>query len=154
MKLKHLLLTTSLCAMVAAPGWAKSRNFSEIDQNKDGALSLEELEAAFSARGASAIMKRSDLNGDGLITPSEIQVSQDDEHDDDENDDEDDDENDDDENDDERDDHEDDEHDERDDDERDDDRDDDERDRDDESSDRDDRDDRDDGEGGGDESDD
>ncbi|UWP94633.1 EF-hand domain-containing protein [Aliiroseovarius crassostreae] len=158
MKLKHLLLTTSLCAMVAAPGWAKSRNFSEIDQNKDGALSLEELEAAFSARGARAIMKRSDLNGDGLITPSEIQVSQDDEHDDDENDDEDDDENDDenddDENDDERDDHEDDEHDERDDDERDDDRDDDERDRDDESSDRDDRDDRDDGEGGGDESDD
>ena len=101
MKLSHLLLTTSLCAVAAGPLMAQSRTFSSIDTNGDRQLSLEELENAFGRRGAKGIINRSDLDGDGLVSASEIQVSQDDERDDDESDDDerDDDERDDDEND-------------------------------------------------------
>ena len=124
MKLSHLLLTTSLCAVAAGPVLAQSRTFSSIDTNRDDRLSISELEAAFGKRGADRIMSRSDLDGDGLVSASEVQVSQDDERDDERDDDERDDERDDDERDDESDDDE--RDDERDDDERDDERDDDE----------------------------
>ena len=46
MKLSHLLLTTSLCAVAAGPVLAQSRTFSSVDTNGDGQLSIEELEAA------------------------------------------------------------------------------------------------------------
>ena len=82
MKLSQLLLTTSLCALAAGPALAQARSFSSIDANGDRQLSLSELEAAFGQRGASRIMSRSDLDGDGLVTAPEIQVSQDDERDD------------------------------------------------------------------------
>ena len=83
MKLSHLLLTTSLCAVAAGPVLAQARTFSSIDANNDRQLSVSELEAAFGQRGASRIMSRSDLDGDGLVSAPEIQVSQDDERDDD-----------------------------------------------------------------------
>ena len=87
MKLSHLLLTTSLCAVAAGPLFAQSRSFSSIDTNGDRQLSFAELEDAFGRRGARGIINRSDLDGDGLVSASEIQVSQDDERDDDESDD-------------------------------------------------------------------
>ncbi len=87
MKLSHLLVTTSLCAIAAGPLMAQSRTFSSIDTNGDQQLSFEELEDAFGRRGARSIISQSDLDGDGLVSASEIQVSQDDERDDDESDD-------------------------------------------------------------------
>ena len=87
MKLSHLLLTTSLCAVAAGPLMAQSRTFSSIDTNGDRQLSFEELEDAFGRRGARGIIGRSDLDGDGFVSAPEIQVSQDDERDDDESDD-------------------------------------------------------------------
>ena len=39
MKLSQLLLTTSLCAVVAMPAFAQSRSFSDVDRNNDGVLS-------------------------------------------------------------------------------------------------------------------
>jgi len=88
MKLSHLLLTTSLCAVAAMPAFAQARSFSEVDQNDDGFLSEVELVAAFGASGASSIILRSDMDEDGSVSIAEIKIS----HDDDESDDEDDDE--------------------------------------------------------------
>lgn len=92
---KHLMMTTSVCALVAAPALAQSRSFSDVDKNNDGLLSQAELRSAFGRRGGDAILSRSDLNGDGMVSAAEIQISRDDENedrDDDESDDRDDDE--------------------------------------------------------------
>ena len=83
MKLSHLLLTTSLCAVAAVPAMAQSRTFSSIDANGDGQLSLAELEAVFGRQGAGNILNRSDLDRNGFVSASEIKIS----HDDDSNDD-------------------------------------------------------------------
>ena len=87
MKLSHLLMTTSLCAVVAIPAVAQQRTFGQVDTNDDGELSLSELEAAFGVEPAAAFMRQSDLDGSGSVSVAEIQLSQDDESDDDESDD-------------------------------------------------------------------
>ena len=78
MKLSQLLLTTSLCAVVAMPAFAQSRSFSDVDRNNDGVLSEEELETAFGANGAFLFLKENDSDGDGYVSVAEIQLSQDD----------------------------------------------------------------------------
>ena len=98
MKLSQLLLTTSICAVVAMPAFAQAKSFAEVDTNNDGELSEAELLAAFGEAGKNNIMARNDRDGNGVVTVAEIKISQDDEDDeDDENDDEDDDDEDDDE---------------------------------------------------------
>ena len=87
MKLSHLLLTTSLCAVAAVPAMAQSRTFSSIDANGDGQLSLAELEAVFGRQGAGNILNRSDLDRNGFVSASEIKISHDDDSNDDESDD-------------------------------------------------------------------
>jgi hypothetical protein len=86
MKLSHLLMTTSLCAVVAMPALAQSRTFSEVDTNGDGRLSQTELESAFDAAGATAFLNQNDRDGSGSVSIAEIQISQDDESDDDDDD--------------------------------------------------------------------
>jgi hypothetical protein len=81
MKLSHLLMTTSLCAVVAMPAAAQARTFSEVDSNRDGQLSQSELETAFGAAGANSFLKRNDRDGNGTVSVAEIQISQDDESD-------------------------------------------------------------------------
>ena len=78
MKLSQLLLTTSLCAVVAMPAFAQSRSFSDVDRNNDGVLSEEELETAFGANGAFLFLKENDSDGDGYVSVAEIRLSQDD----------------------------------------------------------------------------
>ena len=97
MKLGKLLLTTSLCASMAAPAFAQGRPFNEIDSDSDGFLTEAELADAFGDRGALRIISRSDSDGDGMLTRDEIRSSDDEDDEDDEDDDEDDDESDDDE---------------------------------------------------------
>ncbi|WP_425050317.1 hypothetical protein [Psychromarinibacter sp. S121] len=87
MKLSHLLLTTSLCAVAAVPAMAQSRTFSSVDANGDGQLSRAELEAAFGRQGAGNILRRSDRDRNGFVSASEIQMSHDDDSNDDESDD-------------------------------------------------------------------
>ena len=87
MKLSQLLLTTSLCAVVAMPAFAQSRSFSDVDRNNDGVLSEEELETAFGANGAFLFLKENDSDGDGYVSVAEIRLSQDDDESSDESDD-------------------------------------------------------------------
>ena len=100
MTLNRLLLTTSLCAVVALPA-AAQQTFDAVDTDGNGSLNFSELEAVFGSEGASRILSRIDDNKDGFVTLDEARNSQDDEDDeddddeDDEDDDEDDDENDD-----------------------------------------------------------
>ena len=93
MKLSQLLLTTSICAVVAMPAFAQAKSFAEVDRNNDGKLSEEELFKAFGEAGKNNIMARYDLDKNGVVTVAEIKIYQDDEDDDeDDEDDEDDDE--------------------------------------------------------------
>ena len=86
MKLSQLLLTTSICAVVAMPAFAQARSFADVDTDGNGELSLEELKEAFGNAGANSILVRNDRDGDGAVTVAEIKISQDDEDDDDEDD--------------------------------------------------------------------
>lgn len=69
--MKSTLLMAGIVAgftMVAADASAQSvPDFATLDTNSDGALSLEELQAAGSARFAS-----SDTDGDGLLSEAEL----------------------------------------------------------------------------------
>jgi hypothetical protein len=79
MKLSQLLLTTSLCAMIAMPAFAQStRTFNEVDTDLDGELSQIELETAFGANGSALFLNQNDRDGDGNVSVAEIQMSQDD----------------------------------------------------------------------------
>ena len=88
MKLSQLLLTTSLCAVVALPASAQPRTFASIDTDRDGNLSMKELTDAFGTAGAQSFLAYADRDGSGSVSVAEAQISQDDE--DDEDDDEDD----------------------------------------------------------------
>ncbi|SMX24699.1 EF hand [Boseongicola aestuarii] len=90
MKLSQLLLTTSICAVVAMPAFAQARSFADVDTDGNGELSLEELKEAFGNAGANSILVRNDRDGDGAVTVAEIKISKDDEDDDDEDDEDDD----------------------------------------------------------------
>ena len=96
MKLSQLLLTTSLCAVVSMPAFAKSLSFSVIDRDSDGVLSLEELEFAFGEDDALLLFSKNDGNGDKSISADEVRLSQDEDDNDDDDDDNDDDDSDDD----------------------------------------------------------
>ena len=136
---KTLLVLTTALVVVGTNATAQTVRFNDIDQNRDGVLSLAELQAQFGNDGASRYLRDADRDGDGNVTLREARRGgddsddrdddderDDDERDDDErDDDEDDDERDDERDDDERDDDEDDERDDDEDDERDDDEDDD-----------------------------
>ena len=86
MKLSQLLLTTSICAVVAMPAFAQAKSFAEVDTNNDGELSEAELLAAFGEAGKNNIMARNDRDGNGVVTVAEIKISQDDEDDEDDED--------------------------------------------------------------------
>ena len=83
MKLSQLLLTTSLCALIAVPAFAQTLTFSDVDTNRDGHLSQSELEAAFGVDGSALFLSRNDRDGDGNVSVAEIQTSQDDDRNDD-----------------------------------------------------------------------
>lgn len=95
MKLSHLLLTSSLCAVATMPAYAQGRAFSDIDTDGNGSLSLAELVEVFGANAAEDIILRADRDEDGELTRLEVRASfsddeEDDEEDDDEEDEEDD----------------------------------------------------------------
>ena len=77
MKFPHLLMTTSLCAAVATagPASAQGRNFSEIDANGNGSLSMSELASVFGERSAERIASRADRNSDGELSRTEVRAS-------------------------------------------------------------------------------
>jgi len=52
-----------------------SKSFTQIDLDRNGVLSAEELRLAFGSRWR-AMFKRLDRNGDGRVTPDEVQFSQ------------------------------------------------------------------------------
>ncbi|WP_170844791.1 EF-hand domain-containing protein [Aliiruegeria lutimaris] len=88
MTISKLLLSTSVLAVMALPALAQERTFRSIDTNQNGVLERGELEEAFGSSGASKVLSRSDSDGDGKVTRSELrQSSDDDESDDDEDDD-------------------------------------------------------------------
>ena len=88
MKMSHLLLTSSLCAVATAPAFAQSRAFSDIDTDGNGTLTVAELVEVFGASTAEEIILRADRDDDGELTRLEIRASfSDDEEDDDEEDD-------------------------------------------------------------------
>jgi len=91
MKLSQLLLTTSLCAVVSMPAFAKSLSFSAIDTNSDRVLSKDELVAAYGVDDALLLLSKNDGNGDKSISADEVRLSQDDDDNDDDDDDDDDD---------------------------------------------------------------
>ncbi|NNK77810.1 MAG: hypothetical protein HKP40_03770 [Litoreibacter sp.] len=88
MKLSHLLLTSSLCAVVSAPAIAESRSFSAVDTDGNGNLTLGELIEVFGESTAEDIIARADRDEDGELTRAEVRASfsNDDEEDDDEED--------------------------------------------------------------------
>lgn len=84
--MKKILITTSLCTVLALPGQAQQVTFGSIDTNNDGQLSREELEGVFGTEGADNVLGNQDKNKDGFITVDEA-VSGDDEDDDEDDDD-------------------------------------------------------------------
>ncbi|WP_341213737.1 EF-hand domain-containing protein [uncultured Limimaricola sp.] len=52
-----------------------SKSFTQIDLDRNGVLSAEELRLAFGSRWQ-AMLKRLDRDGDGHLTPDEVQLSQ------------------------------------------------------------------------------
>jgi hypothetical protein len=86
MKLSQLLLTTSLCALIAVPAFAQSLTFNDVDTDSDGHLSQSELETAFGADGSALFLNQNDRDGDGNVSVAEIQTSQDEDRSDDNND--------------------------------------------------------------------
>lgn len=83
MKIRNLLLTTSICAVTALPALAQGQRFSTVDADGNGGLSMTELSAVFGSDQAKAIMNKRDMNGDGMITAAELQMSYDDDESDD-----------------------------------------------------------------------
>jgi hypothetical protein len=86
MKLSQLLLTTSLCALIAVPAFAQSLTFNDVDTDSDGHLSQSELETAFGTDGSALFLNQNDRDGDRNVSVAEIQTSQDDDRSDDDND--------------------------------------------------------------------
>jgi hypothetical protein len=85
MKLSQLLLTTSLCALIAVPAFAQSLTFSDVDTNGDGHLSWSELETAFGIDGSARFLSQNDRDGNNSVSVAELQISQDDDESDDDN---------------------------------------------------------------------
>ncbi len=81
-RLRHVVSVT-LWAILTWPllvsnAPAQSASFRSVDTNSDRVLSRSELTAAFGAAGASRLLRRSDRNGDGVLTVGELRRDPDD----------------------------------------------------------------------------
>lgn len=70
MKTRNLKLAPALLAFLAWPALAEvPAEFSEVDSNGDGALSISEAETAL------ADVSIEDMNGDGMLNPAEAEAA-------------------------------------------------------------------------------
>lgn len=68
MKARNLKLTSILLALMSYPALAEMHDFSEIDADADGALSI--TEASDSLPDLAIV----DTNGDGMVNPAEVEA--------------------------------------------------------------------------------
>lgn len=68
-------------ALSSTPAYAQSASFRSVDSNSDGALSYDELVAAFGTGGANRLLQTTDHNGDGYITVFELRRDSEDDRD-------------------------------------------------------------------------